>query len=410
MTFSEFGRRVAENHSAGTDHGTASVMFLAGGAVAPGLRGARPDLTKLDESGDLVHTVDFRAVYAAVLGNWFGADADHVLTGRFRPAPILRVAKLNSSQIAQVATHTNPTCQRGHVRFCLRLRLQPSLALRVSVALPVRRSGDQHGESEFSMNLLKEEAAVSRFIVRIRKVDSGVIADETTPGLSAAWTSHAMTQIADRTMVARPVRWGSRIPRGRLLALLVLGLSEMTAEASPIKHHAVSNKSSSGVQIWDEFIAKGPSSWARVHPPKMSAQTSQTMHEVWREEFKSADAVSYPNIQYLLWRRALDPARFDHWHPGMGKALESLLPVPSSAPTLTLGSTPQTQPLLPTTSSTTTSPSNVLPSSVVPETVIPPSGGNPSPASIPEPDTLTLAAVLFASELLRRLSTRRSRA
>jgi uncharacterized protein (DUF1501 family) len=89
MTFSEFGRRVAENKSAGTDHGTANVMFLMGGATKAGLYGDRPDLSSLDESGDLVHKVDFRSVYAAVLGDWFGADTRRVFDGRFDPYPIL---------------------------------------------------------------------------------------------------------------------------------------------------------------------------------------------------------------------------------------------------------------------------------------------------------------------------------
>jgi uncharacterized protein (DUF1501 family) len=92
MTFSEFGRRVAENKSAGTDHGTANVMFLMGGATRPGLHGGRPDLSRLDESGDLVHKVDFRSIYAAVLGDWFGADAARVLDGKFEPFPVVRPA------------------------------------------------------------------------------------------------------------------------------------------------------------------------------------------------------------------------------------------------------------------------------------------------------------------------------
>ena len=88
MTFSEFGRRVAENKSAGTDHGTANTMFLMGGTVKAGLHGDRPDLSSLDESGDLVHKLDFRSVYAAILGDWFGADAGRVLERRFEPFPI----------------------------------------------------------------------------------------------------------------------------------------------------------------------------------------------------------------------------------------------------------------------------------------------------------------------------------
>lgn len=89
LTFSEFGRRVAENGSSGTDHGTAAPMFLIGDAVRPGLAGARPSLTDLD-SGDLKHTTDFRAVYASVLRGWMGTDPAAVLGHDFGPVPILK--------------------------------------------------------------------------------------------------------------------------------------------------------------------------------------------------------------------------------------------------------------------------------------------------------------------------------
>ena len=168
-----------------------------------------------------------------------------------------------------------------------------------------------------------------------------------------------MRRDSERTRGDRPVRGGNRTVWSRFLVLLlVAGLSRATAEASPIKHHAVSATSAGSVQAWDEFIARGPSYWARVQHPTMSDQTSQTMHQVWKHELKSADPASYPNIQYLLWRRALDPARFDHWHSGLGRALESVLPLP----TMTLGSTSQAPQLVPTTSTSATSP-HVLPSS-----------------------------------------------
>jgi uncharacterized protein (DUF1501 family) len=93
MTFSEFGRRVAENKSAGTDHGAANVMFLTGGGIAPGLHGGRPDLGAADESGDLIHKVDFRSVYATILDHWFGADPGKILEGRFDPTSVLRRPK-----------------------------------------------------------------------------------------------------------------------------------------------------------------------------------------------------------------------------------------------------------------------------------------------------------------------------
>lgn len=88
MTFSEFGRRVAENRSAGTDHGTAATLFLAGGKVIGGLHGGPPDLTDL-ESGDLKFQTDFRSVYATVLKQWFHADPKQVLDAEFQKLPIL---------------------------------------------------------------------------------------------------------------------------------------------------------------------------------------------------------------------------------------------------------------------------------------------------------------------------------
>lgn len=83
LTFSEFGRRVAQNGGGGTDHGTANVVFIAGGGLRKaGLQNNPPDLQNLVD-GDLVHTVDFRSVYATILQNWLNADADMILNGAF---------------------------------------------------------------------------------------------------------------------------------------------------------------------------------------------------------------------------------------------------------------------------------------------------------------------------------------
>lgn len=79
MTFSEFGRRVAQNASNGTDHGTANqLFFLSGGLKKQGLLNALPDLTQLNE-GDLQYTEDFRKVYATLLKNWLDADSTKIL-------------------------------------------------------------------------------------------------------------------------------------------------------------------------------------------------------------------------------------------------------------------------------------------------------------------------------------------
>lgn len=89
VSFSEFGRRVAQNASGGTDHGTAAPMFLFGPMVEPGLHGRYPSLADLDQ-GDLKFEVDFRSVYAGVLEQWLKADSNVVLEGRFKALDLIR--------------------------------------------------------------------------------------------------------------------------------------------------------------------------------------------------------------------------------------------------------------------------------------------------------------------------------
>ena len=83
MTLSEFGRRVQENGSSGTDHGTAGPMFLIGSRVRGGLYGEHPSLLDLDSNKNLNFGVDFRAVYSTVLDGWLGADSDAVLGAQY---------------------------------------------------------------------------------------------------------------------------------------------------------------------------------------------------------------------------------------------------------------------------------------------------------------------------------------
>ena len=90
MTFSEFGRRAAENGSKGTDHGSGAPMFLVGGKVKAGVVGDHPSLTKL-EDGNLMHSTDFRRVYAAVLDRWLGVDSKAVLGRGFDPVEVFTV-------------------------------------------------------------------------------------------------------------------------------------------------------------------------------------------------------------------------------------------------------------------------------------------------------------------------------
>jgi uncharacterized protein (DUF1501 family) len=82
VVFSEFGRRVDENASNGTDHGAASCLFVAGAKIKGGLAGEYPRLDKLGE-GDLIFNTDFRSVYATLLDKWLGCESKKILGGEF---------------------------------------------------------------------------------------------------------------------------------------------------------------------------------------------------------------------------------------------------------------------------------------------------------------------------------------
>ena len=87
MCFSEFGRRLKENASDGTDHGAAAPMFFAGSRVKAGFHGKHPSLTDLQQ-GDLKHQFDFRQLYASVLEHWMKWPAADVLGGQFKPLDV----------------------------------------------------------------------------------------------------------------------------------------------------------------------------------------------------------------------------------------------------------------------------------------------------------------------------------
>jgi uncharacterized protein (DUF1501 family) len=89
MTFSEFGRRVEQNASGGTDHGAAAPMFVMGPKLKSGIVGKHPSLTDLD-AGDLKYSTDFRSVYASVLQNWLGTPSKPILGQQFGLLPIVK--------------------------------------------------------------------------------------------------------------------------------------------------------------------------------------------------------------------------------------------------------------------------------------------------------------------------------
>jgi uncharacterized protein (DUF1501 family) len=96
MTYSEFGRRVKENGSLGTDHGSGSCMFVAGNKVAGGLIGKHPSLSDLTD-GDLRYHTDFRRVYSGLLDDWLGVESRGVLHDTFEKLTLIDMNKKSSS-------------------------------------------------------------------------------------------------------------------------------------------------------------------------------------------------------------------------------------------------------------------------------------------------------------------------
>ena len=88
LTFSEFGRRVKENASQGTDHGVAGPVFLYGTPVAGGVIGDHPSLTDLDK-GDLKSGTDFRTIYAGIARDWMKVDPARIIGDEFKPLSFL---------------------------------------------------------------------------------------------------------------------------------------------------------------------------------------------------------------------------------------------------------------------------------------------------------------------------------
>ncbi len=92
MTWSEFGRRINENGSQGTDDGAAAPLFVDGKPVKGGLYGEQPSLTNTIDSGNLKYTVDFRSVYQTLIRDWLQGDASTVLGASYPELPVINSA------------------------------------------------------------------------------------------------------------------------------------------------------------------------------------------------------------------------------------------------------------------------------------------------------------------------------
>ncbi len=103
---SEFGRRVKENGSGGTDHGNAGLALAVGRRVKGGLYGSLPSLTSLDGQGNMIPTVDYRDVYSTILGKWLGGNAGDVLSWRAADLGFLRTPSADAGPPPVLAAAT----------------------------------------------------------------------------------------------------------------------------------------------------------------------------------------------------------------------------------------------------------------------------------------------------------------
>ncbi len=139
MSYSEFGRRLNENGSNGTDHGAAAPQFVFGEPVVGGqVLGGHPDLVNLDNRGDLKHTVDFRRIYATVLADWMGisaTDTATVLGGSFERLPLFSTSGISEDERAKTAgvklgtCRPNPTSGRTELTLTIPTRTYVRLRL-----------------------------------------------------------------------------------------------------------------------------------------------------------------------------------------------------------------------------------------------------------------------------------------
>lgn len=130
---------------------------------------------------------------------------------------------------------------------------------------------------------------------------------------------------------------GSRWMRAFVFAALVALGGTLPAQASPIRassHQVRVAQQVLDLRSWTSFLARGPSLWAWVPAPPVTLGVRQAIAQA----LASPDPTSNPLVEYLTWRRNLDPTRFDRWHPNVGPELQDL-PLPVTTPSTTTLST-----------------------------------------------------------------------
>ena len=187
VTFSEFGRRLYQNGSSGTDHGTAAPMFIFGSDMAGGLHGDTPDLTNLDGARNLIATTDFRSVYGSLLRDWFGVGQSQVdaLFGGSYPVMNLFQGSLSTSssrpeelpaRMTIDSIYPNPLPSQGRVVLSMEQAGPVSLALVDILGRTVHQRNLgvlQVGSHDLPLDL-PDGLASGTYVLRVRSERSAV--------------------------------------------------------------------------------------------------------------------------------------------------------------------------------------------------------------------------------------------
>jgi uncharacterized protein (DUF1501 family) len=134
MTFSEFGRRVKENDTSGTDHGTAAPLFVVGNSVKGGVLGANPSLTNLDKSGDILHEFDYRQIYSSILGDYFGASSTQtkeLLLKDFNKLPIFKTTESGEKLESIALLQNTPNPVHAYTKIAYSTSIEQDLQLKL---------------------------------------------------------------------------------------------------------------------------------------------------------------------------------------------------------------------------------------------------------------------------------------
>ena len=123
LTFTEFGRRVYSNASYGTDHGTATPVFLFGNGLVPGVHGSNPDLSDL-RGGNLKYAIDYRQIYTSIVNDWFQASSEGLNAAGFNDWMDSRIplfgnsVGINTGKLNEaISVFPNPASDQIHVQF-----------------------------------------------------------------------------------------------------------------------------------------------------------------------------------------------------------------------------------------------------------------------------------------------------